>query len=360
MTRTVRRLATAVAVFAATVVPLVLATQGANAAVPGEAAAAPPPAASHDPAARGLVYRDLHKAERGRCVGGYDVVGHPGMCTPGPDAAPEGVDVRAPRTGGGKGGGKGGSTSPSPSPSPTSSPTPPPTGDTGRCGTDGPRVQAVYAVASDVPDSYDALLPSLRQWAGVADDVFANSAVATGGIRRVRYVTDASCVPTILKVVLSPTGDDSFSNTVTELRAAGLDRIDRKYMVWVDSNVYCGIGNVKGDDRPGAENTNNYGPSYGRTDRGCWGGHTEAHELMHNLGGVQLSAPHSTGAWHCTDEYDRMCYRENSAVMTYPCAQSHDALFDCGHDDYYSTAPASGSYLATHWNAASSVFLASG
>jgi hypothetical protein len=290
-------------------------------------------------------------------VGGYDVVGHPGVCTPGPDSAEEGVDVRAPRAGGGGtsgGGGKKPSPTPTPSPSATTSPTP-----GGRCGTDGNRVQAVYAVASDVVSSYDSLLPSLLQWSGVADDVFATSAAETGGTRRIRWATDASCVPTVLQVVMSPTGDDAFSNTISELQAAGLNRTDRKYVVWVDSNLYCGIGNVKGDDSPGPGNLNNFGPSYGRTDRGCWGGYTEAHELMHNLGGVQLSAPHSTGAWHCTDEYDRMCYRENSATMTYPCLQGHDNVFDCGHDDYFSTAPEANTYLANNWNAANSVFLTS-
>ena len=349
MRRTPARLAATTAILAAALVPVLL-SHSANAAVPGNETARP----ANDSAARGMVMRDLHLAQRGRCVGGYDVVGHPGMCSPGPDAGPEGVDVRAPRAGGGGGKSKPG---PTPSPSPSTTAAPPPAG--GRCGTDGYRVQAVYAVSSDVADSYDALLPSLVQWASVADGVYANSAAETGGTRHVRWMTDASCVPTVVKVVMSPTGDDSFSNTISELQAAGLNRTDRKYVVWVDSNVYCGIGNVKGDDRPTADNANNVGPSYGRTDRGCWGGYTEAHELMHNLGGVQLSAPHSTGAWHCTDEYDRMCYRENNATMTYVCAQEHDSLFDCNHDDYYSTAPQSGSYLADHWNAANSVFLTS-
>jgi hypothetical protein len=335
---------------AAAVLPNVLSVRSASAVTPYEA----PAPVENSAAARGLVLRGLHRAVQGRCVGGYDVVGHPGMCSPGPDAGPEGTDVRAPRGGGGTTSGGKNKPSPAPSPSPSST-APPVTGST--CGTDGYRVQPVYAVASDVADSYDSLRPSLLQWLDVADGVFASSAAETGGTRHVRWVSDASCNRTIVKVVLSPTGDDSFSNTIAELQAAGLNRTDRKYVVWVDSNLYCGIGNVKGDDTPGPTNANNVGPSYGRTDRGCWGGYTEAHELMHNLGGVQLSAPHSTGAWHCTDEYDRMCYRENSAVMTYPCPQEHDNLFDCGHDDYYSTAPQVGSYLADHWNPANSVFL---
>jgi hypothetical protein len=98
---------------------------------------------------------------------------------------------------------------------------------------------------------------------------------------------------------------------------------------------------------------------YNRSDNGCWN-YAEPHELMHNIGGVQNSAPHSTGAGHCFDEYDLECYADGGPTSTlqYLCSStSHNDRFDCNHDDYFHTAPAVGSYLATHWNTATSRFL---
>ena len=82
---------------------------------------------------------------------------------------------------------------------------------------------------------------------------------------------------------------------------------------------------------------------------------------MHNLGGVQGSAPHASGGFHCTDEYDRMCYSDSPLypTMASVCvpSQSNDRLLDCNHDDYFHTNPTPGSYLASHWNSAASQYL---
>jgi len=307
-------------------------------------------------------YSGLVRAENGQPyageyqVRGVTVHGRP-ACTHGPDGLP----MFYAASGGSRGGGGGGKKTPAPSPSPTPTPTStaPSTPTGARCGTDGARVQAVYVHAADVADRYSGLLASLEQWAANVDSVFATSAAETGGVRHVRFVTDASCTPVVADVTVSSTGDDNLSNTITELQAQGYNRTDRKYLLWVDSAVYCGIGTVENDDSAATTNRNNSGPSYGRVDSGCWGGDTEAHELEHNLGGVQMSAPHSDGGWHCTDEYDRMCYETSGHTMTYPCALEHDHVFDCGHDDYFSTAPDPNGYLASHWNSANSVFLTS-
>jgi len=52
-----------------------------------------------------------------------------------------------------------------------------------------------------------------------------------------------------------------------------------------------------------------------------------------------------------------MCnYSGHANPTPYPCAYVGDR-FDCNHDDYYSTNPHAGSYLARHWNTANNQFL---
>ncbi len=311
-----------------------------------------------DDAADGLVHTGLD--DTGDCPGGFEVEAPAGQtghahCSHGPDRAPAGVDVthrptlaelharEADAAEDGPAMAAGGQV--------------PCYGD----GTSDRRVQAVYAVSSDRTDRFTSVADLIRGYAATADQAFASSAARDGGVRHLRWVTGIDCTLTIAHVVMSPTGDDSISATRAELAALGLNRTDRKYIVWADATTYCGIAYVAGDSRADATNPANNGPTYARIDSGCWGGTASvaAHEIAHTLGAVSLSAPHSNGAWHCTDEFDRLCYDDGSgATLTYLCASSQEPLLDCNGDDYFNVAPAAGSWLSTHWNLASSAFLA--
>jgi hypothetical protein len=273
------------------------------------------------------------------------------LCTHGPDPAPAGIDVREPAPVLAQDAGTAQSTAVTCQ------------GD----GVSGKRVQLVYARAAGTPDRYATMLASFQQWAARIDDMVNLSAAQTGGVRHVRYVHDANCLPTVLNVTLTAAGDDNFNNTIEEMRAQGHNRSDRKYLMWVDANVYCGIAQLYTDDRPGQENYNN-GPSnipgtVARVDSGCWGltNMVEAHELFHMLGAVQPGAPNATPGAHCTDDYDRMCYPDAQGVTVRIVCSSTDMenRLDCNGDDYFNTNPPAGSWLANHWNTANSAFLAS-
>ncbi|MEN3272214.1 MAG: hypothetical protein V7636_975 [Actinomycetota bacterium] len=235
-------------------------------------------------------------------------------------------------------------------------------------GTDGKRVQAMYVHPADKADRSSDVIPLIRQWAADVDHVFASSAAEVGGVRHVRFVTRADCSIDVGSATVSARGDDTIENTIAELTSKGFNRPDRKYLVWMDSTVLCGIASFYLDDRADSSNLNNGNSTVpgtvARIDSGCWGlasrgQSVESHELVHTLGGVQPTAPHATQLGHCYDESDRMCYDDGSpgfkAVAT--CPPDQEAFLDCGHDDYFHPAPASSSYLATHWNTARSEFL---
>jgi hypothetical protein len=228
-------------------------------------------------------------------------------------------------------------------------------------GTDGKRVQVLYVHESHTASRYAQVLPLIRNEVANVDDVFAVSSDQTGGGRRVRWVTDTSCVPVVANVTV-PDGalGPEFFDTITALENKGYQSKDRKYVVFADANQFCGIGTLYTDAKPAGNLNDGYAASYSRIDANCWATNhsVAAHELTHNLGGVQTGAPHVTKFGHCWDESDLMCYEDGSGIpMRQVCAAAQEQLLDCRHDDYFSTDPAPGSWLATHWNTASSGFL---
>ncbi|MFE5585175.1 RICIN domain-containing protein [Kitasatospora sp. NPDC056531] len=358
--------------------------------------AAPPKAIPKDEPERGLVYTGLNLPSSDRCGNMLEVTGST-QCSHGPDVPPKDVDIhkdvqpvaapaaQAPALTPAanaqppaaadllKGGApvldatqKALLSDSGTAGAPQGAPSQAPAGGSGLVcegdGSSGNRVQVVY-VHTPGNDRFAQYLSSFKKWAADVDVIYNASAQETGGVRHVRFVTESDCTASVLNVQISDSEIQDFNASNRALAAQGFNRKDRKYMMFTDAKVYCGIGTFAGDERPGQDNISNFGPSYGRTDSGCWSGSTAAHELGHNLGAVNNSAPHSSKAGHCTDEWDLMCY---SDAPYYPKMQivcpdrAHDDRLDCGHDDYYNTNPAPGSYLATHWNVANNRFLIAG
>ncbi len=237
-------------------------------------------------------------------------------------------------------------------------------------GTDGARVQvvAVDVRGSGVAPASDA---DLRRWAGQVEWTFVTSAERDGGSRNVRWATrgaDGGCELAIARLTVDPADVDGFQATVTTLAEAGFARPDHKYLAFVADDAMCGLGTVPLDDTAGFDNAANHRVGYSRIDAPCWDSadtgwySVAAHELSHNLGAVQASAPHSNGSHHCTDEWDLMCYAEGEQDVTVACRDDvretegegdhNNRLLDCGGDDYFNAADDVTGYLGQHWNIA--------
>jgi hypothetical protein len=317
----------------------------------GSAFAGEPSGVPADDAARGMIYSGLTAAKDGPCAGVFQVKGvYPVMCTHGPDPAPAGLSVKrriqpfaAPAAG------------------TNASALAVCEGD----GTSGRRVEVLYIHGST--SRYQQYLETFRTLAEGVDVIFNESARETGGERHVRYVTEnvnGACRPVVRDVQIadSALNANDWAPLLNAVRAAGYTRTDRKYLQFVDADVYCGIGGFAGDTRKTDANRSNSGPEYARADNGCWSAGVAAHELGHTLGAVNNNAPNGSGAAHCVDEWDVMCYKDgpNVVIRTSCPDRAHDQRLDCNHDDYYHTNPAAGSYLANNFNVADNLFLIRG
>lgn len=244
-------------------------------------------------------------------------------------------------------------------------------------GSDGFRVQPVYAHTGVAPDP--AAIQVISDALGNVEGAFADSAARTGAERAPRWVTDdggAGC-RVVLRTARITTGATSFDALMEDLESQGVVPAVAlgtvKHLVWTEGEILepaepggtrtstCGLGESYTDESPlgdGSANLNLYGTRAAIDDR-CWdingGGSVPAHELMHTLGAVQQGAPNYANDGHCDDEYDLMCYGPGMRLVC-PDA-SDDALFDCGHDDYFDPDPVVGEYLCDHWNTSDSAYL---
>jgi hypothetical protein len=184
-------------------------------------------------------------------------------------------------------------------------------------------------------------------------------------------------------VALAVDGSPSrFDAIVSDVQAAVPNTSQkRNYLIYADylgggSFSAAGQAELYGDDSAGAANIANTGglhavvygtgqPYFSDSDP-SFAGLVALHETSHTLGAVQDSAPHSTQAGHCYDEWDVMCYADGGTygpggALSYApeCGNSTNQAYDCHQDDYFNAVPPGGSYLATHWNLYDSVFMCS-
>ena len=240
----------------------------------------------------------------------------------------------------------------------------------------------VYAYPAGSPDRFSRYSALMQ---GDASALASTIALASNNTKSLRWQLGSVCGPQYADIatVRLPhpasyyevsDSDKRMSLFEADILAAMGPSVGRRdYVVYADSlpGPNVGSADLVLDDRPGPDNNNNMGGRvaaiWGQGGSDFMGGMGDderraavLHEMGHLLGAVQLSAPHSTGAGHCNDGWDIMCYDDGGpdAHMSYPCPGDYGhAAFDCNEDDYFNPAPASWSYLGAHWNTYNSVFL---
>lgn len=223
------------------------------------------------------------------------------------------------------------------------------------------RMIVVYARPADATNKYSDRVGMIRGLVADSNAQLNLEAQARGATADYRVACDEDLKVTVRNEVL-PTlaGVDSFGSVVSDLRSKGYTSTTEKVWVWYEGSVGSGIagtGHLYWDESRSVDNRNNGGPGTSSTFAVLWGAvagysvRTWMHENGHNLGAVQKGAPDSTGAAHCTDGQDVMCYADGGAPYD-PNVCTDRVYFDCGHDSYFNPDPAAGSYLATHWNLA--------
>ncbi|MDJ0376501.1 Ig-like domain-containing protein [Cryobacterium sp. PH31-L1] len=243
-------------------------------------------------------------------------------------------------------------------------------------GVSGKRIEVIYGVPQDRTNRYAQMLAPLRDIMRHVNNNLEAADAATS--QNYRFLCTNGVDVTVRNVTLSPVGNDAtytfddYAISMQNQIEFGLGPVnyianDRLYIAYIDQiqDVYPfgGQGELTGDDQPSpAANANNDSrPRYSMS--AYLDMPVIAHEIGHNLGAVQDSAPHSTQGGHCYDEADLMCYDDGGLYfalgggLTFTCAGPESAI-DCQDEDYYypGTPPAS-NYLATHWNTANSGFL---
>ena len=275
-------------------------------------------------------------------------------------------------------------------------------------GTGVPTFKLVYAYPNDLPNRIATVGPQIQAGVKAMSDLTESE---SGGALSLRFdlgnFEGPGCVDIQRVALPRPTAAylnsaTSFDRIVNDVFAKlGAQPAIRNYVIYADTVPLSGIAGTAerytsdAVDGSASHNLGNlFAVLYGRGGTDFFDSaapfapgttsrrHLEIamHEVTHNLGAVQNSAPHSSGkiggpmgpdAGHCYDEFDLECYDDDGhlwlnftdpncdGAITAPPDIYSDAeeAWDCNKDDYFSIAPLPASYLDTHWNTADSVFL---
>jgi hypothetical protein len=186
--------------------------------------------------------------------------------------------------------------------------------------------------------------------------------------RRLRVLCGVDGLPVVHRVPLpaSAGAGGDYDDIVDALVARGYPAptwgttSTRRFMIFHDENSAngsAGVGGIWFDDSAGVGNANNLGARY--AIEFDWSAshlpHWDVflHEISHNMGAVSNGAPDASGALHCIDGLDIMCYDDGGTSGTYTTTACTLQRFDCGGDTYFNPSPAPGTWLANQWNVAS-------
>lgn len=226
------------------------------------------------------------------------------------------------------------------------------------CSTDARRVVAIYAYPSDAPNRSSTYIPYIRQQFQDSNNLISSTAANFGVSLSLKVACDPDGQITVKVVQMGfPRSQTDVEPVLNDLGSKGYSVTGQRNWIWFDGDT-CGGGVALGfnDDRPGVENSLNNAIGYAIS----WGNCPYTyilHEGTHEMGAVPSSAPHSTGAGHCTDDSDVMCYNDGGpnagSYRSNVCPGTGlDDFYDCNNDDYFHPNPPVGSYLASHWNIA--------
>ena len=222
----------------------------------------------------------------------------------------------------------------------------------------------IYARPADKPDRGDAFRDELRGMVATANgllDLEAKARGAPGLDYRMACVDGEVRIDTVvLPLASGGVGESSvdFYRVTAAIRALGYVDPFAKYWIWYDDQLGCacaGVAESAADQARIPRNGANGGPTYAVTFgyTGDTGAFVLMHENGHTMGAVSNMAPASSGAGHCNDGLDVMCYADGGPRSTYsPSVCADRARFDCGQDTYFDARPSPTEYLGRRWNLA--------